>query len=160
MRRLLSAEIHGFRAFGGEYAFDLDADVVILSGPNGSEKTSLFDAILWSLSGQLPRFAGRKAQAISLYSPSGSARVAVTFEDDAGQQMTVIRTASSEDRSDVLVETATDRFDGSAGDVKILETLWPSGSPDQGFGRGLLHGVHAQCVSATGSRSGVHRERL
>ncbi len=98
MRRLLSAEIQGFRAFGGEYTFDLDADVVILSGPNGSGKTSLFDAILWSLSGQLPRFTGRDSQAISLYSPSGSARVAVTFEDDAGHQMTVIRTASSEDR--------------------------------------------------------------
>jgi hypothetical protein len=126
MKRVLSAEIQGFRAFGGKYSFDLDADVVILSGANGSGKTSLFDSILWSLSGQLPRFAGRQTQAISLYSPSASARVAVTFEDESGQRATVVRTASSEDRSDVLVETADGRFDGGAADVKILEMFWPS----------------------------------
>src|SRR2546427_229067 len=36
MKRLVSAEIYGFRAFGGEQTFDLDADVVILSGPKDS----------------------------------------------------------------------------------------------------------------------------
>src|SRR6266511_4580990 len=126
MKRLLSAEIQGFRAFGGEYTFDLDADAVILSGPNGSGKTSLFDSILWALSGQLPRFASRKTQAISLYASSGSARVAITFQDDVGGRIAVIRTASSEDRSDVVVETAEGRFDGSAADVRILEAFWPS----------------------------------
>jgi DNA repair exonuclease SbcCD ATPase subunit len=126
MKRLLSAEIQGFRAFGGRYTFDFDADVVILSGPNGSGKTSLFDAVLWTLSGQLPRFAGRKAQVISLFSPSGSARVAVTFEDETGKSMTVIRTASSEARSEAFVETSDGRFEGSTADLKILETFWPS----------------------------------
>jgi DNA repair exonuclease SbcCD ATPase subunit len=126
MKRLLSAEIQGFRAFAEEQSFNLDADVVILSGPNGSGKTSLFDSILWALSGRLPRFAGRKGQAISLYSASGSARVSVDFQDASGEHMTVVRTASSEDRSDVLVETDSGRFEGSAAEVKILETFWPS----------------------------------
>jgi exonuclease SbcC len=126
MKRLVSAEIYGFRAFGGEQTFDLDADVVILSGPNGSGKTSVFDSILWALSGQLPRFAGRNSQAISLYSPSASARVAITFEDESGDYLTVIRTASSEEHSEVLVESPNLRLAGNAADLKILETFWPS----------------------------------
>jgi DNA repair exonuclease SbcCD ATPase subunit len=126
MNRLLSAEISGFRAFASEQKFDLDADVVILSGPNGSGKTSFFDSILWALSGRLPRFSGRKSQAISLYSPSGTARVALTFQGSDGGNLTVIRTASSEEHSDALVETATGRFEGNTAEVKILETFWPS----------------------------------
>lgn len=126
MKRLVSAELYGFRAFGGEQTFDLDADVVILSGPNGSGKTSVFDSILWALSGRLPRFTGRNSQAISLYSPSASARVAITFEDERGDHLTVIRTASSEDQSEVFVETPNDRLEGNAAELKILETFWPS----------------------------------
>jgi len=126
LNRLLSAEISGFRAFASDQPFDLDADVVILSGPNGSGKTSFFDSILWALSGRLPRFSGRKPNAISLYSPSGTARVALTFRDSDGENLTVIRTASSEEHSDALVETTTGRFEGSAAEVKILESFWPS----------------------------------
>lgn len=126
MTRLISAEVEGFRAFGRTFTFDLDAAAIILSGPNGSGKTSLFDSILWALSGTLPRFAGRQAQAISLYSQSGSARVALTLEDVHGQQMTVIRTASSEEHSDALVKVGSEQFEGNAAELKILETFWPS----------------------------------
>lgn len=126
MTRLISAEVEGFRAFGTAYTFDLDAAAIILSGPNGSGKTSLFDSILWALSGALPRFAGRQAQAISLYSQSGSARVALTLEDGNGHQMRVIRTASSEEHSDALVEVGAEQFEGNAAELKILEALWPS----------------------------------
>lgn len=126
MTRLLSAEISGFRAFSKDHSFDLDADVIILAGPNGSGKTSFFDSILWALSGRLPRFAGHQSHAISLYSPSGTARVELQLVDADGETLTITRTASSEERSDVLVQTASDRLEGAAGEIRIMETFWPA----------------------------------
>lgn len=49
--RVRRLSVSGFRGFPGTEVFDLDADAVILEGVNGSGKTSLFDAILWGLSG-------------------------------------------------------------------------------------------------------------
>jgi DNA repair exonuclease SbcCD ATPase subunit len=37
--------------------FDLDASAVLFWGPNGTGKTTLFDALLWLLQGSLPRLA-------------------------------------------------------------------------------------------------------
>jgi DNA repair exonuclease SbcCD ATPase subunit len=126
MKRLLEAEVSGFRAFANEQLFDLDADVVILAGPNGSGKTSFFDSILWGLSGRLPRFAGRKTEAISLYAPAGQARVALTFLDDDGSEFIVTRSASSEERSEVLVDAPDGRLEGPAAEVRILQSFWPA----------------------------------
>ena len=48
-------EIEGFRGFARRERFDLDSSVVILIGPNGTGKTSFFDAIQWLLLGSLER---------------------------------------------------------------------------------------------------------
>lgn len=52
--------IEAFRGFNSRVEFDLDASVVIVSGPNGMGKTSLFDAIQWLLLGALPRVASAR----------------------------------------------------------------------------------------------------
>ena len=70
-------ELSGFRAFAGKQTIDLDADAVILVGPNGYGKTSLLDGILWSLSGKIPRLGGNDEHLVSIYSPSGEAHVAL-----------------------------------------------------------------------------------
>ena len=57
--RLKSITVEGFRAFGRAATIDLDADVIILQGPNGVGKTSLLDALLWALAGQISRFRDR-----------------------------------------------------------------------------------------------------
>ena len=48
-------EIEGFRGFADVERFELDASVVILAGPNGTGKTSFFDAVQWLLVGTLER---------------------------------------------------------------------------------------------------------
>lgn len=64
--RLKSISIEGFRAFGRQATIDLDADVILLQGANGLGKTSLLDAILWCLSGQISRFRERGSP-VSMY---------------------------------------------------------------------------------------------
>jgi len=48
-------EIEGFRGFADRQRLDLSASVVILAGPNGTGKTSFFDAVQWLLIGTLER---------------------------------------------------------------------------------------------------------
>lgn len=50
--RVKSIEVKNFRGFkGGPHRVDTDADVVLLSGPNGYGKTSLLEALLLGLTG-------------------------------------------------------------------------------------------------------------
>lgn len=55
--KIKSLKICGFRGFSGETFFRFnDAKVILLYGPNGHGKTSVFDAIEWALSGEIHRF--------------------------------------------------------------------------------------------------------
>jgi exonuclease SbcC len=60
---LKELEIRNFRAYNGKHKFDLDANLVVLFGPNGLGKTSFFDAIDFVCTGgvaRFDRFLGRK----------------------------------------------------------------------------------------------------
>lgn len=57
--RLKELEISNFRAYRGSFEFDLDADLIVLFGPNGFGKTSFFDAIDFVCSGGVARFDKR-----------------------------------------------------------------------------------------------------
>lgn len=50
----------GFRGFTLERSFDCDADVVLVIGPNGTGKTSFFDAVTWALFGEIRRLRGSR----------------------------------------------------------------------------------------------------
>ncbi|BBH24052.1 hypothetical protein Back11_53970 [Paenibacillus baekrokdamisoli] len=55
--KIRSLKICGFRGFSDETIFRFnDAKVILLYGPNGHGKTSVFDAIEWGLSGEIHRF--------------------------------------------------------------------------------------------------------
>ena len=54
--RLTELKIEGFRAYGEAYNFDLDADLIVIAGPNGSGKTSFFDALDFAATGSVKRF--------------------------------------------------------------------------------------------------------
>jgi DNA repair exonuclease SbcCD ATPase subunit len=59
MVRFLEIEIENFRGFAVAQTLALDADVVLVSGANGTGKTSLTDALTWNLTGKLPGLAAR-----------------------------------------------------------------------------------------------------
>ena len=51
-----SVTIRNFRGFRDQQTINLSSSSVIVSGPNGTGKTSFFDALQWLLIGALPRF--------------------------------------------------------------------------------------------------------
>jgi chromosome segregation protein len=57
--RLVSLEIEAFRGFAQRQLIDLDADVVVIRGDNGTGKTSVIDALLWVATGNLAHLTER-----------------------------------------------------------------------------------------------------
>lgn len=55
---IFKVTVNHFRGYREEKTFDLEngAEVIILAGPNGFGKTSVFDAIEWGFTGKLSRF--------------------------------------------------------------------------------------------------------
>src|SRR5271154_6150423 len=101
--RLLSIELSGFRGFAQKREFDLDADAIVVIGANGHGKTSLFDGILWALSGRLPRLKNDDSSLVSFYSETGQARVALRLRDERDKRLF----------------TLTRSFDGKEGRVTL-----------------------------------------
>jgi len=56
-----------FRGFNSPVDIDLNASVVIVQGPNGMGKTSLFDALQWVLLGDLPRLRSARLKQTDEY---------------------------------------------------------------------------------------------
>ena len=58
--RLKEMKVQGFRIYGKEETFDLDADLVVLYGANGLGKTSFFDAFEYGLTEEIKRFSKKE----------------------------------------------------------------------------------------------------
>ena len=58
--RITGISIEAFRAYRKRQEFDLDADLVVLYGPNGLGKTSFFDAIDYVCTGRIGRFCSHR----------------------------------------------------------------------------------------------------
>ena len=57
--RLIEVDIENFRGFADRQVVPLDGDAVLISGGNGTGKTSLTDALTWNLTGELPGLSQR-----------------------------------------------------------------------------------------------------
>jgi hypothetical protein len=114
--RLVALEMAGFRGFRDPQRLDLDADIILVRGDNGTGKTSLTDGILWVLTGELPHISERIKGARQTHDPlqnrysDGPPRVALTIRD-ATSTWVFERTGSA--RSNELTATR----DGAAVDA-------------------------------------------
>jgi DNA repair exonuclease SbcCD ATPase subunit len=126
--RLTGLDISGFRAFTQEIHFDLAADAVIIVGSNGQGKTSFFDAILWALTGSVPRLKKNDEALRSLYSNTGEMRVSVQMGNSDGQRYEIVRSSDgSRQTLRFKMNGLSDEqvFTHDAARLKIIEHLWP-----------------------------------
>lgn len=122
--RLSAVEIEGFRGFAQKRSFDLDADTVIIVGSNGQGKTSLFDAVLWALSGSVPRLGNDDTNIISLYSVSGTGRVRLELRSEAGEKY-IINRSSDGKKQRLSIDVGGTTFTDTEAKYYILKGLWP-----------------------------------
>lgn len=115
--RFRSITIEGFRAFSGVQRIDLDAAVIILTGPNGQGKTSILDAILWAITGLVSRVGSDASYLISRYSQSGEASVRLDLISGSGP-VSIQRSASGES-SRLHVETPSSSCSGRAAESLV-----------------------------------------
>jgi DNA repair exonuclease SbcCD ATPase subunit len=145
--KLDHVSMEGFRGFGDRVEVDLSADVIIIAGPNGTGKTSILDAILWSLTGRLLRVGDDVDDIVSRFAPAGVAQVTLRLRDEAGAVATVVRSQSHEAHS-LAFESQGRRSVGRIAETALLDCLWPAGlSADdaaQAFHTVLTRSVYLQ----------------
>jgi DNA repair exonuclease SbcCD ATPase subunit len=132
--RLKALEIEGFRGFAGRQRVDLDADVIVVRGDNGTGKTSVIDALLWVLCGEVAHLVERvrglrrtEDAVISRFNPNG-ATVALTL-DVEGAEYVVTRTGNQRSH-ELNVQPADDSSkDGTA--ETVLAELFGLQSRDE-----------------------------
>jgi DNA repair exonuclease SbcCD ATPase subunit len=122
--RIVGLTVSGFRGFARTYEFDLSAEATVIVGPNGTGKTSLFDAILWTLTGKVARIGSAPKSVISMYSETGEAYAKVDLESHKGEFVSVSR------RFDGTKQTFQFEANGSVardeiGLAQMLDLVWP-----------------------------------
>ena len=122
--RLQSIDISGFRGFPQQHTFDLDADTIVVVGANGHGKTSLFDGVLWGLSGRIPRLHSDNNRLVSMYSETGQARVELHFRDPTGRQFTVTRSFDGKETR-LALKTPEGSYQGSSAEGRLIDLVWP-----------------------------------
>lgn len=124
--------IEAFRGFAAATEIDLDASVVIVYGPNGLGKTSLFDAFQWVLLGELARLRESRLRTsdeyiVNAYRPGSSANVQL-YLSLAGEDVTLVREG---DRSGSILSWTSPsrgRVAGEAAEALLARTF--TGGPD------------------------------
>lgn len=104
------------KGFGPHYKkknFDFEAGMNIITGVNGSGKTTIFDAIQWVLYG--PRGSDRtlKDRASIINDRSQTARVDLTFYSEVGDEITINRTLSRSGKHSINLVVAGEKIDGT-----------------------------------------------
>lgn len=146
--RLLSLELSGFRGFPRRQPFDLDADAVILIGANGHGKTSLFDGVLWALSGQVPRLTDDDAALVSMYSETGQARVELQFKDSSTNQRYTVTRSFDGTESRLTLNDGEKSFQGPVAEAYLISLIWPDVAsalnPEKALAAVLTRSVYLQ----------------
>jgi len=135
--RFQSLELSGFRGFANHQTFDLDADVVVVVGANGNGKTSLFDALLWALSGSVSRLKGGASSIVSKYSSTGEARVILRLVNSGGLSPITITRSSDGLAPRVSVETPDGIVHGPGAEDRMIQLIWREAATAEAPGEAL-----------------------
>ncbi len=120
--RPVRLEFEGFTAFRAPTTVDFDgADLFALTGPTGSGKTSVLDAIVFALYGTIPRLADQRAVAPIIAQGMAEARVRLDFTvgvDEYTATRVVRRTRSGgANTAEARLEAAGEVLSGNAEEV-------------------------------------------
>lgn len=148
--RLVSLTVEGFRAYRDLYTFDLDASVVVLYGPNGLGKTSLFDAIDYAATGRIGRLCNRQRRSQTDFS-----RIATHLDKTPGSgsvDLTVRNSKATNPDRDWKLQRSTGNWstawiDGDEVDRKgvinkLTQATWVDSSPRQQTLETLFRATH------------------
>jgi len=146
--RLHSLELAGFRGFATEQAFDLDADAVVVVGANGNGKTSLFDAVLWAISGRIPRLGTEDPHLVCRFSETGQARVVLRLSRTDGPSPITIKRVFDGQQTGVSVETPDGTSHGPEAEGQLIQLIWKeaatAASPSDALATVLTRSVYLQ----------------
>ena len=85
MKSLYEITIEGFRGFNPQRSFRFSNKLTVFYGPGGSGKTSVLQAIQWSIFDSLPQLQISEAKledpVVNKHHPRGIAYVRLTFDD-------------------------------------------------------------------------------
>ncbi len=124
---LRTLTIKSFRGFLEPRTVLLDASATIVVGPNGSGKTSLFDALQWLMLGRIERLAGLATRrsgdyVVSSFAPVGEPAV-VSAELRVGEKHIVLRRQGTAKENDLSWTDGGETLVGSEADRKLCATL-------------------------------------
>jgi DNA repair protein SbcC/Rad50 len=118
--RPLRLELEGFTSFKERLVLNFDGlDLFAITGPTGAGKSSLIDALVFALYGQVPRVGREYKQLVS----HGAERLSVSLGFEVGgTRYRVARTARLVGNPQTVLERQTDTgFEPLAGRVKEIE---------------------------------------
>jgi DNA repair exonuclease SbcCD ATPase subunit len=125
--RLKRLQIEGFRGFAECRPIDLDADVIIVRGDNGTGKTSMVDALLWLFCGELAHLVERvrglrrtEDAVTSRFNPDGATVTLIVAVD--GIEHLFTRTGNERsNRLNVLI--ADEMLEDAAAEARLAEVF-------------------------------------
>lgn len=124
--RLTRVTLEGFRGFGEATSLDFDGSAVLIWGPNGTGKTSVFDGLQWLLLGDVTRLKNytlRKNDEYlaNTYRRGSPAVVEAEFRTSAGTVQA--RRIGDSRGSSLEVTRGGQRLVGTSAEVLLQETL-------------------------------------
>lgn len=132
--RLVGIEVEEFRGWVRPERVDLDAAVVIIQGPNGTGKTSLFDAILWVITGEITRLGDEhKHDVVSRYGESGNARVRLELRSTSGDAISITRSTNGA-HGRLRVDAGPNSYTDEEASLQLMRRMWPNGLGGPGGG--------------------------
>lgn len=118
-------EAEGFRGFHRRAHFSMDASAIIVHGPNGTGKTSFFDAIQWLLVGDLPRLRGLRMRQTEEYIKNVYSREPARVSAELYLRGRLVHATRTGDRSssDLSLQVDAEPFVGGAAQTRLDELL-------------------------------------